>query len=346
MKHHLPTLSGAPLFAHLDGQANTRSFWSTAFFFSKKWQNPQKLNLMKLINKKTSRILLTLCAFFFLASHMATAKTYTSVRSGDFNDCTVWATMLVEQSGNDVFIIASGHTVTVPRNVKMYLSKLVLTDATSKVILTDATSVLSTTGAGTTLDCSSDYRLSVALESFQSYHMTDASGNLDVNFIARLTGPTGISPIADRDGAEELSYFGNCNGPSSGTGGANRKIVWSPLWWGAKLDYDATGNFHIWFIDVEESDSAGLHDNPTGVDKTITAPGNLLDLSGAYLSGDDLNGLRFDNRRLEAALLTPGADYNITVRAYMDGTYCVSSADGSDVDGKWTWTFRARFEKK
>ena len=302
-----------------------------------------------------------LCAFFFLASHMAMAKTYTSVKSGNFNDCTVWKTMLLEQSGNDVFVIASGHTVTVPRNVKMYLSKIVLTDATSRVILTDATSVLSTTGAGTTLDCSSDYRLSVALESFQSYHMNDygsgaaATIPLEVNFLARFSGPTGIAQIAHKQGPNSFQYGGDCSGPGKTLwASVNRQIFFyfkkdideldHDYDWSAKLDYDASAEYKMWLIHVREEDSPVIHgdphDNPTGIDKTII-PGNLLDLSEArVVHVDDVHGIRFENnRRLEAALLTPDADYNITVRVFMDGSHCMG-------DGVWTLTFRARFEKK
>ena len=348
MKHHLPTLSGAPLFAHLDGQANTHSFWSAAFFFSKKWENPQKLNLMKPINKKTSRILLMLCAFFFLASHMAMAKTYTSVKSGNFNDCTVWKTMLLEQSGNDVFVIASGHTVTVPRNVKMYLSKLVLTDATSRVILTDATSVLSTTGRGTTLNCSpggSDYKLRVALDTFQSFYMTD-SGALDVNFILYLvdiTAGTWVS-IADRDGAEEISYNSFC-GPNSYSGLENPKLFFEPLWW-VELDYDPTHIYEIQMKRVHEADFPE-HDGISVVKHNDSD--NLLDTDSVRLSNDGgsegytgtVLGAKLVPDNMYDALLQPTKPYSLSIKVNMDDGRC----DGVNPP-EWTWTLRAQLVKK
>lgn len=95
------------------------------------------------------------CFFLFSTiNNTIMAQTYTSIASGDFNDCGIWNQLSLDQSGDEIFVVSSGHTITIPPNTTIYGDRIQLADATAKVIMADATSSFNTNGSGSTTYCS------------------------------------------------------------------------------------------------------------------------------------------------------------------------------------------------
>lgn len=120
---------------------------------------------------------LNLC--FLLAFSTLAAQTYTSVKSGYFNDCDTWGVSTIEQDileNHVVFHISPGHTITIPGKVTVFADRVTLATSNSRLRFCCAnTSRLNTTINGTDIICLSADDMDIAIDRIWEVRNTNTS---------------------------------------------------------------------------------------------------------------------------------------------------------------------------
>jgi hypothetical protein len=114
--------------------------------------------------ERTSVHWLVCFGMMFLIGTTLAQTTYTSVQNGNFTDCATWNNpATIQQDGNDIFIIANNHKITIPNNTTVYANEIRFGNTGSELIFTSNTSQLALAGSGSNISCITTGSLQIQL---------------------------------------------------------------------------------------------------------------------------------------------------------------------------------------